>query len=175
MAIVNGPALGGGAELATAADFRVVHRGEGDALRSDAFLAFVHAKVGVSPGWGGLGRLCSIVGRGNALRLLGTSARCYPNEMIRIGLADAVYTCSTDTDPDTAAREAGIKFLEPFVHAQPYAGSVAAMKRTVSEFCDRDLYKLSTSGSGTTAEAEAFESRWGGPDNLEALAQATKK
>ena len=172
MAVVNGPVLGGGAELATATDFRVVHRGEGDALRSDAFLAFVHAKVGVSPGWGGLGRLCSIIGRGNALRLLGTSARCYPSDMIRIGLADAVYTCSTDTDPDTAAREAGIRFLEPFVHAQPNVGSVAAMKIAVSAACDRDLFEES---AGAAAEAEAFGSRWGGPDNLEALAQATKK
>lgn len=41
VAVINGPALGGGAELATATDFRVV-RATGDPA---AYLAFVHAKV----------------------------------------------------------------------------------------------------------------------------------
>ena len=33
-------------------------------------MQFVHASMGISPGWGGAHRLKSIVGRSNALRLL---------------------------------------------------------------------------------------------------------
>ncbi len=44
-----GNALGGGAELATAADFRIMVPG--------AKVQFVQARMGVSAGWGGTSRL----------------------------------------------------------------------------------------------------------------------
>lgn len=65
VAAVDGPALGGGAELLTAADQRV--------LAPHARVGFVHARLGVSPGWGGLARLVRHVGPTAALGLL-TSA-----------------------------------------------------------------------------------------------------
>ena len=48
-AAVDGHAVGGGAELATAADWRCVSR--------DATVRFVHGRMGVSPGWGGAGSI----------------------------------------------------------------------------------------------------------------------
>ena len=44
-AIIHGPAVGGGAELVTACDFRIMAEDQ-----SDAYIQFVHAKMGLTPG-----------------------------------------------------------------------------------------------------------------------------
>ncbi|KFV77223.1 Ethylmalonyl-CoA decarboxylase, partial [Dryobates pubescens] len=62
VALVQGKAFGGGAELATACDFRLMSPG--------SELRFVHRLMGLAPGWGGGARLVRIVGTGAALRLL---------------------------------------------------------------------------------------------------------
>lgn len=59
VAEVDGPALGGGAELLTAADLRVF----GDGAR----VGFVHGGLGVTPGWGATARLVRLLGAGKAL------------------------------------------------------------------------------------------------------------
>ena len=46
---LDGPAVGGGAELCVSTDFRVAS--------ADASVHFVQAKLGIAPGWGGAGRL----------------------------------------------------------------------------------------------------------------------
>ena len=82
VALVNGPALGGGAELATACDLRV--------CGSRGYLHFVHGALGVAPGWGGAQRLRAIVGRTAALRVLTSAGKIGPEEGLAIGLFDAV-------------------------------------------------------------------------------------
>ena len=52
LCFINGPALGGGAELTTFSDFRIIT----DSPRSR--IQFVHALLGASPGWGGA-RYCT--------------------------------------------------------------------------------------------------------------------
>ena len=49
VALVNGHAVGGGAEVALACDWRII--------APEAELRFVHASIGLVPGFGGLGRL----------------------------------------------------------------------------------------------------------------------
>src|SRR2546421_1260516 len=66
IAALNGAAIGGGAEVAVACDFRVA--------ADDAGIGFTQALLGVMPAWGGIERLGSLVGRGRALYLL-TSGR----------------------------------------------------------------------------------------------------
>ena len=84
--VLNGPAIGGGAELATCSDYRICY--------DNAYIQFVHASLGAAPGWGGVSRLVDIVGRGAALRLLATSARVDPAP------ATAVYS-SSPSSPST--------------------------------------------------------------------------
>ncbi len=79
VAEVDGPALGGGAELLTACDAVFV----GDQAR----IGFVHGRLGVVPGWGGTARLVSAVGRRSALALLATAAVSGPEQAVQSGLA----------------------------------------------------------------------------------------
>jgi enoyl-CoA hydratase len=64
IAALNGAAIGGGAEVAVACDFRIA--------ADDAGIGFTQALLGVMPGWGGIERLGALVGRGRALYLLTT-------------------------------------------------------------------------------------------------------
>ena len=63
---LNGAAIGGGAEVAVACDYRVAAH--------DARIGFTQVLLGVMPAWGGIERLCALVGRGRALYLLTTGA-----------------------------------------------------------------------------------------------------
>ena len=76
VACLPGHAVGGGAELALAADWRIV--------APDAELRFVHAGFGLMPGFGGLVRLELLVGRSK------TRARVGADEALAAGLVDAI-------------------------------------------------------------------------------------
>lgn len=80
VALVGGHAIGGGAELALAADWRLVAPG--------AELRFVHAGLGLVPGFGGLGRLAALVGASRALRALATREAIGAEAALALGLAD---------------------------------------------------------------------------------------
>eukprot|EP00756_Hemistasia_phaeocysticola_P063590 Hpha_TRINITY_DN7067_c0_g1::TRINITY_DN7067_c0_g1_i1::g.22975::m.22975/K18426/ECHDC1; ethylmalonyl-CoA/methylmalonyl-CoA decarboxylase len=82
VAAIEGGAVGGGAELATAADFRIVSE--------SGRIHFVHTHMGLSTGWGGGTRLTKLVGRRAAILLLCSGKPCYPNDAISFGLADKV-------------------------------------------------------------------------------------
>ena len=64
LAAVNGAALGGGAEVAIACDFRIA--------AEDARIGFTQPLLGLMPAWGGIERLGSVTGRARALYLLTT-------------------------------------------------------------------------------------------------------
>jgi len=64
VAALNGAAIGGGAEVAVACDFRIA--------ADDASIGFTQVLLGVTPAWGGIERLGALVGRGRALYLLTT-------------------------------------------------------------------------------------------------------
>jgi ethylmalonyl-CoA/methylmalonyl-CoA decarboxylase len=82
VAAVEGTALGGGAEILTAADLVVA--GE------RASIGFVHASLGVSPGWGGGRRLVAKVGRARAMRLLAFAERHDARRAQALGIVDEV-------------------------------------------------------------------------------------
>ena len=82
VAALNGPARGGGAEIAVACDLRV--------LDERADLGFVHGRLGIIPGWGGGQRLLRLVGYARALELLATARVMAAAEAFRLGLANAV-------------------------------------------------------------------------------------
>ncbi|MFG2960239.1 enoyl-CoA hydratase/isomerase family protein [Streptomyces sp. NPDC048291] len=82
VAALNGHALGGGAEVAVAADIRVA--------ADDIRIGFTQVTLAIMPAWGGAERLAALVGRGRALLLAGTGAVLDAAEAERVGLVDRV-------------------------------------------------------------------------------------
>lgn len=142
VSVIQGAAFGGGAELATATDLRIA--------ASDARIRFVHSRLGLSPGWGGGGRLTRLVGARAALQLLALAPELDAAGAHALGLVDHLAT-----DPLAAARA----LLEPALTGPPEA--VRAAKRVV----------LASGHGDATAERACFVELWGGPAMRAALGQ----
>jgi enoyl-CoA hydratase/carnithine racemase len=82
IAALNGHALGGGAEVAVAADIRVA--------ADDIRIGFTQALLAIMPAWGGAERLAELVGRSRALLLIGSGKTLTAEEAQRLGLVDVV-------------------------------------------------------------------------------------
>jgi enoyl-CoA hydratase/carnithine racemase len=82
IAALNGHALGGGAEVAVAADIRVA--------ADDIKIAFNQATLAIMPAWGGAERLATLLGPGRGLLLAGTGRALTAAEAERFGLVDQV-------------------------------------------------------------------------------------
>ena len=82
IAAINGPARGGGAEIAAACDERV--------MAEDADIGFVHSRLGITTAWGGARFLLQLVGYPMALELLATGRVLQAGEAKEIGLIDHI-------------------------------------------------------------------------------------
>jgi enoyl-CoA hydratase/carnithine racemase len=147
VAAVNGPAVGGGSELALACDARV--------MAEDAYLSFAQARLGVVTGWGGGGRLIQILGRRRALTLLATAGRVEADRAEIMGLADWLA-------PPGRALERAEALVERMAELPPLA--VRALKPLLRRV------DCSDRAASQEAESEAFARLWGTDDHTEALA-----
>jgi 3-hydroxyacyl-CoA dehydrogenase/enoyl-CoA hydratase/3-hydroxybutyryl-CoA epimerase len=84
IALIHGPCLGGGLELALACDYRMV------ADHSKTQLGLPEVELGLLPAWGGTQRLPRVVGLERALRVMLGGKRLRALEALRWGLADAM-------------------------------------------------------------------------------------
>src|SRR5690606_35772270 len=82
IALVNGYAFGGGAELALACTFRLAS--------PDAVFGLPEIKLGLIPGYGGTQRLPRLIGESRALEIIMTGRNVKADEAERIGLVNAV-------------------------------------------------------------------------------------
>jgi len=82
IAALNGPARGGGAEIAVACDMRV--------MAEDADIGFVQAKLGIVTAWGGGQRLLRAVGYSRALDLLATGRVLSAVEALMLRLVNVI-------------------------------------------------------------------------------------
>src|ERR1700757_1442140 len=87
IAALNGHALGGGAEVAVAADIRLA--------ADDIKIGFNQVALQIMPAWGGAERLAELVGKSRALLLAGTGIVLDAADAERIGLIDQVLPRST--------------------------------------------------------------------------------
>ncbi|DAZ95485.1 TPA: hypothetical protein N0F65_001965 [Lagenidium giganteum] len=154
VAVIEGGAFGGGAELATACDFRLIE--------NSAVIQFVQSRMGVSPGWGGGARLLKLVGRQHALRLLCTADKLTAAKAEGLGLVDGVF------DKDQVTAETAItEFLSPFNKVTPEV--LHGAKLVITNADDVSLDEV------LDVERQIFRSLWGGPANLRALESALSK
>jgi len=123
IAAVNGYALGGGCELALAADFRFAGR--------SAVFGLPEITLGIMPGSGGTQRLPRVVGPARAKDLILTGRLVRADEALAIGLADRVLD---DGEVLDAAIAEGLAFARGPVALRHAKQAVdAAMGLTLAE------------------------------------------
>ncbi|NXN54782.1 ECHD1 decarboxylase, partial [Rynchops niger] len=154
VALVQGKAVGGGAELTTACDFRLMTPG--------SEIRFVHKHMGLVPGWGGAARLVRIIGSGAALRLLSGAARVDPERALRLGLSEKMLASSDET----VALEEARAWLSQYTEGP--ASVIRAVKKVVTAGRELPLE------AALRTEKDIFGTVWGGPANLQALVRRPK-
>ncbi|MFO0762607.1 MAG: enoyl-CoA hydratase/isomerase family protein [Byssovorax sp.] len=152
IAAVQGDVFGGGCELILLCDMVIAE--------SHTAFAFRHAKMGLSPAWGGLSRLVERVGPIEAARLLYTAERVSAHEALRIGLVNDVV----DRDTARAAALARVGKI-----ADNPRTTVASLKKTLRAV--RELGR----GEAMAMERAAFSERWNAPDHRQAMNAVAKK
>ncbi|NGN92037.1 enoyl-CoA hydratase/isomerase family protein [Nocardioides sp. KC13] len=122
VAAVTGYALGGGCELALAADFRIA--------ADDATFGQPEVLLGIIPGAGGTQRLARLVGPSKAKDLIFSGRFVKADEALAIGLADRLV-------PAASVYEEALAWASQFTKAAPYA--LAAAKTAIDKGLGVDL------------------------------------
>lgn len=154
VALIQGWAVGGGAEFTTACDFRL--------MTPESEIRFVHKEMGIIPSWGGATRLVEIIGSRQALKVLGGALKLDAKKALNIGMAEEVLKSSDETECLEEARE----WLKQFIKGPPEV--IRALKKSVSsgkELCFEEALQNERDLVGTV---------WGGPANKEAVAKRGK-
>ena len=122
IAAINGPAAGGGANLALACDLRI--------MADTASIGQTFVRIGLHPDWGGTFLLPRLVGASRALELMWSGRMVGAEEALAIGLVNRVV-------PAAAIRDEAMAWARQLAAGPPLA--VARIKRAVQESLDRDL------------------------------------
>lgn len=104
IALVNGAAVGGGCEIATACDFRLV--------RSHAKCGFIQGTLAMTSGWGGGTYLFEALAHSEALNMLSEAKVYTADELERFGWATKVI----HSDADVEAFFVSMRKILPEVH-----------------------------------------------------------
>ncbi|KAK3923156.1 Ethylmalonyl-CoA decarboxylase [Frankliniella fusca] len=152
IALIHGQgALGGGAEIATACDWRLM-------TCSCLGIGLVHTRMGIVPAWGATSRLATLVGSRTALELI-TSARIVkPEEALKLGLIDAIVDPGPEGNGFSDASEWLLK------HIQTDSEVIRAAKLTLTHYDN-----LVGRSKVLEEERRLFAPLWGGPANQKAL------
>ena len=159
IAMVDGFALGGGAELALSCDLRVV---------SDrAKLGTPEINLGLIPGGGGTQRLCKILGYGKAMEMVLTGEMVGAEEALSLGLVNKVAT-PEDLEAVTMALAENIARKSPYTVKVAKRAVRAALDLPLSEgiLAERSefvaLFDTDDKEIGVTAFLERSEAKWKG-------------
>jgi ethylmalonyl-CoA/methylmalonyl-CoA decarboxylase len=156
LAVVEGYAIGAGAELTLAADYRL--------LAADAVIHFKQAFLAHTTAWGGGTALTHIIGRRNALNVLCSSAPVPAKRALDIGLADVVTTSSAPADMEAAIHT----FVKPYVAlASLNAGTGPAIRASKLIVANADVAE--DVGSAMAYERDVFTRAWSTPVNEAAV------
>jgi enoyl-CoA hydratase/3-hydroxyacyl-CoA dehydrogenase len=110
IASLNGYALGGGLEMASACDFRIASE--------DAQLGQPEINLGLIPGWGGTQRLVRLVGLAKAKHMIMLGDRISAEEAAKIGLVNKVV-------PKAKLHEETLAFAKRLADGPPVALKLA--------------------------------------------------
>jgi enoyl-CoA hydratase/carnithine racemase len=117
IAAINGHCVGGGLEIALAADLRCARKGEGK-------IGFPEVSLGVLPGTGGTQRLARTVGRTRALELMVEGKNLTVEQAHALGLVNRISTGSDFT-------QEVMSYARDFVPPKRASKAVGHIKRAV--------------------------------------------
>ena len=149
VAVLNGDALGGGAELALACDIRIA--------AAHARIGFLQSSLNINTGWGGGTDLYNLLPSGQATYLLGSADILDAQRAERIGLVDLV---APPGDAEEAFSQAWItRFTARKVPVMRAIKRLALLKRFGG-----------SSAEWSRVETEAFAQTWVHEDHWTAVA-----
>ncbi|MDQ1708145.1 MAG: enoyl-CoA hydratase [Pyrinomonadaceae bacterium] len=120
IAALNGHCVGGGLEVALAADIRIARRNAGK-------LGLPEVSLGVLPGTGGTQRLTRIVGKSKAIELMATGELFGFERGLELGLLNQIFDAETPEQFTQQVREYAAQFTLP----NKAANAVGRIKRSV--------------------------------------------
>jgi len=120
IAALNGHTVGGGLEIAMAADIRIARRGGGK-------VGLPEVNLGVLPGTGGTQRLARLVGKARAIELMATGRTFEFDEAKELGIVHDIY----DADSRDAFLDQVLAYAAQFTPPNRAAKAVGHIKRAV--------------------------------------------
>lgn len=117
IALLNGDAIGGGAELALACDMRL--------QSAHARIGYIQAKLAITSAWGGGPDLFQLIGPAHAMRMMSRCELVGAEQALAWGLADAVIKDGANGD-DVAAFTKPLNACAPQVLRGIKAQAIAA-------------------------------------------------
>jgi enoyl-CoA hydratase len=150
IAALNGHALGGGAEVAIAADVRIA--------AEDVKIGFNQVSLGIMPAWGGAERLAQVIGRSRALLAIATGRLYDASTAQRLGLVDLVVPrASFDREWRALAREI----------ASSAPGTSRAMKSVIGAAIPSCHPELEAGATDAFAQLWTADAHWAAVEELE--------
>ena len=120
IAAINGHCVGGGLEVAMAADIRIARKGAGK-------LGLPEVSLGVLPGTGGTQRLVRIVGKSKAIELMATGDLFDFERGLELGILNQVFESESVEEFAAKVRDYALQFTAP----NKAAHAVGRIKRAV--------------------------------------------
>ena len=155
IAAINGHCVGGGLEVAMAADLRIARKDSGK-------IGLPEVNLGVLPGTGGTQRLARIVGKSKAIELMATGSTFPFEEALALGMINSIL-------PRENFMEEVVKYARKFCPPNKAANAVGRIKRAVQSGWEIPLE------SGLALERENQQLLFQSEDAKEGLAAYLEK
>lgn len=160
IAALNGHTVGGGLEVALAADIRIARR---DAGR----IGLPEVALGVLPGTGGTQRLARLIGKGRAIELMATGRLLSMDEARQIGIVNDVW--GDDELKGRSFADAVLEYARQFTPPHRASRAVGRMKRAVQSGVEAGL------AEGLSIERELQQLLFQSEDAKEGIAANLEK
>jgi len=151
LALIQGKAIGGGAEIAVSTDLR--------AMTSSSYIGYVHCRVGIVAAWGGGSRLVQLIGPSKAVQLMASGRLVAPSEALNLGLVNEIIE-ETGLSAEQVL-EKGKEYLKR--HIIGAKSTIMAIKNLVNAARTLPLEQA------LVVEGQILSSTWGKAAHLEAL------